>query len=211
VSEIAIFQGSNNANTMRELNDKLEPKCPFCREPWAKERSDKNLEWKKRAEANDPMALFSVGKKFYEEGDYDTAFEYFTKAVESGNVEANRFLSFLYRDGNGVEKDKKKQVYHLEEGAIAGNHAARYDLGFVEFGDFKRTDRAVKHWIIAASNGQNEAMKVLKDGYRQGLVTKDDLLQVLRAYQAAIDATKSPQREEANAALQRIKPRLQQM
>lgn len=61
-----------------------------------------------------------------------------------GDAESHRKLSFMYRDGIGVRRDKKKQVRHLEEAAIGGNHtnhAARYDLGFVEFGGNRRTDR----------------------------------------------------------------------
>lgn len=61
----------------------------------------------------------------------------------------------------------------------------------------------VKHWIIAASGGQKQSLETLKDCYKQGLVKKDDLLHVIRSYQAAIDATKSPQREAAMKSLQR--------
>ena len=110
----------------------------------ANKHSNDDLKRKKRAEANDPIALRQVGKKGYDEGDYITAFEHLSKAAELGDAESHRKLSFMYRDGIGVRRDKKKQVRHLEEAAIGGNHtnhAARYDLGFVEFGGNRRTDR----------------------------------------------------------------------
>ena len=40
-------------------------------------------------------------------------------------------------------------------------------------------------------------MEQLKSCFRGGLVSKEDFAAALRAHQAAVDATKSPQREEA--------------
>jgi hypothetical protein len=40
-------------------------------------------------------------------------------------------------------------------------------------------------------------MKALWKLHARGLVKKDDLTVTLRAHQAAVDATRSPQREEA--------------
>jgi hypothetical protein len=39
------------------------------------------------------------------------------------------------------------------------------------------------------------------DRYKKGVVSKADLAITLRAHQAAVDATKSPQRETAEAAI----------
>jgi hypothetical protein len=40
-------------------------------------------------------------------------------------------------------------------------------------------------------------MEVLREYYAKGKITKEDLDATLRTHQAAIDAMKSPQREEA--------------
>jgi len=40
-------------------------------------------------------------------------------------------------------------------------------------------------------------MEGLKESYPDGLVSKEDFAAALRAYQAALDATKSPQRDKA--------------
>ena len=60
----------------------------------------------------------------------------------------------MYKDGEGVEKDKKEQIYHLEQAAIAGHPGARYNLGCVgeENG---RVERATKHFIIAATSASD--------------------------------------------------------
>ena len=95
----------------------------------------------------------------------------------------------------GVRREKK-ECYHLEEAAIAGHPTARYLLGTIEWmngGEY----RAMKHFIIAANLGCDQSLRSLKRSYEYGLVSKDDFAAALRAHQAAVDATKSPQREEA--------------
>ena len=132
----------------------------------------------------------------YKKGDYDRAISYWEKAVELGDyVEAHSQLGRRYYNGEGVEKDMEKAVYHLEIAAIGGHHIARCFLGFIER-DNGNVERAVKHFIIAAKLGYDQAMKILWLHYRLGNITKEDLEATLRAHQAAVDATKSPQRKE---------------
>uniref|UniRef100_A0A7S1CRA6 Sel1 repeat family protein n=1 Tax=Skeletonema marinoi TaxID=267567 RepID=A0A7S1CRA6_9STRA len=88
----------------------------------------------------------------------------------------------------------------LEEAAIAGHPQARYNLAGYEWRN-ERFDRAVKHWIIAANLGYDDSIQRLKESYKDGLVSKEDFAGALRAHQAAIDATKSPQREAAEKYL----------
>ena len=38
----------------------------------------------------------------------------------------------MYRKRQGVEKDKKRELYHLEEAAIGGDPGARHDLAIHE-------------------------------------------------------------------------------
>ena len=59
--------------------------------------------------------------------------------------------------------------------------------------------RAIKHLTIAASNGYDPSLKHLKQGYVEGLISKEDFAAALKAHQAAMDAKKSPQREAAEA------------
>ena len=57
----------------------------------------------------------------------------------------------------------------------------------------------MKHLIIAANLGCDEALKKVKEGFVAGLVSKEDYAVALRGHQAAVDATKSQQREAAYA------------
>ena len=152
----------------------------------------------KRIEANDPAAMWQEGLKQLEKGDYRSAFEYWTKAAELGYVWAHYHLALIYHDGEGTEKDVGKEIHHLEEAAIGGHAGARYDLGCQEC-ENGQNERAVKHFIIAATQGEDKAIKALMVAFKQGCVSKDDLAVALRAHKAAVDATKSPQRKEAEA------------
>ena len=106
----------------------------------------------------------------------------------------------MYHLGEGVEKDERKKVYHLEEAAIGGHPKARHNLGYLEWKN-GMLERAVKHWIIAAKLGYDDSLNALKSCYKDGLISKEDFAAALRGHQAAVDATKSPQREAAEAAL----------
>jgi hypothetical protein len=173
--------------------------CPFCREiPLGDDEGLRRM-MKRIEDANDSTAMTQVGTERYNEGDYDGAFEYWTKAAEFGHLKAHHNLGVAYDRGEGVEKDKEKEVYHYEIAAIGGHPGSRFNLGNNEErnGNMKR---AVKHFIIAANLGHIKSMRALWRHYSHGNITKVDLEVTLRTHQAAIDAMKSPQREEAAAA-----------
>ena len=198
-----ICCGCLYAHMKREVEEELENKCPFCRSPQSYGLAESQT--LKRVEANDPVALCDMGKEHAKEGDFQSALEYFTKAVKFGDkAEAHFLLSQMYHYGDGVEKDKKKELYHLEEAAIGGYPEARHNLGAFE-GRNKKYERATKHWIIAASMGYDESLEYLKKNYATGFVTKEEFASALRAHQAAVDATKSPQREEARMFMHSLK------
>ena len=88
----------------------------------------------------------------------------------------------------------------MTKAAIGGHPRARYILGCLEEGN-GIVDRAVKHYTIAANLGHDDSLAVLKELYKTGFVSKEEFAAALRGHKAAIDATKSPQREEAEKAL----------
>jgi len=191
-----ICGGCYYANKIREIQGRIEHKCPFCRKPTVATDEECDKQNMRRVEANDPVALRREGVVQYHKGDYIKEFEYYTKATELGDVEAHYKLACMYNYEHGVEKDMGKKICHLEEAIIGGHPAARYNLGVFEF-QTGNSERAVKHWIIAASQGDDQSIKLLLKKFRRGIVSKDDLAAALRAHKAAVDATKSPQREAA--------------
>jgi tetratricopeptide (TPR) repeat protein len=171
-------------------------RCPFCREP-AVNIEENTKRMMKRIETNDPAAMREMGTRLYHEGDYDKAIEYWTNAAALGDPEAHYQLSTMHAAGKGVEKDEEKQVYHLEKAAMGGDPDARHNLACYE-GRNGNAGRAVKHFIIAAKIGHENAMKKLWELYSYGSITKENLEATLRAHKAAIDEMKSPEREAAN-------------
>jgi len=201
-----ICDGCDYANILRQLRENLQATCPFCRHRVPTTHKELEANAMKRIAANDPVAMAQLGFTRENEGDYDSAFGLWTKAAELGDAIAHWSLSVAYAKGEVVEADATKEIYHLEEAAIAGHPQSRHNLGYYEMRS-ERYDRGVKHWIIAANLGYDEAMQMLKECYKAGVVhgqevvSKEEFAAALRAHQAAVDATKSPQREEAAAAL----------
>mmetsp|Transcript_25391 Transcript_25391/g.37425 ORF Transcript_25391/g.37425 Transcript_25391/m.37425 type:complete len:307 (-) Transcript_25391:861-1781(-) len=191
-----ICDGCSHSHYLHQRQQRLDRTCPFCRHTVPKSKEEANKNNLKRIEANDPVALRKIGMERYHEGNYENAFEYLAKAAELGDIQAQYYLGRMYQKGEGVDKDEKKEVYFLEKAAIAGHPDARYNLACYEVRN-ERFDRAVKHWIIAANLGYDKSMMSLMSAYSLGSVSKEDFESALRAHQAAVDATKSPQREVA--------------
>eukprot|EP00984_Skeletonema_dohrnii_P007293 scaffold2644_cov89-Skeletonema_dohrnii-CCMP3373.AAC.1 len=191
-----LCKGCHFANRIRECKQKLNASCPLCRQLYAKSKEESERRQQERCEVNDPFALREVSRAHFRDGDNERAFEYAEKAAKLGDAEAQSLLSLLYMEGQGVEKDEKMELFYLEEAAIGGHPDARHMLGIHE-GMNCRYDRAVKHWIIAAKLGNDESIERLKEMYQRGGVIKKDFASALRGHQAAVDATKSPQRELA--------------
>ena len=156
----------------------------------------------KRVKANDPAAMTEMGTKHHEKGDYDVAIKYFTKAAELGDLVAHYYLGLVYEgEGReGVERNEKKMMHHYEKAAVGGHIEARFNLGRYELYENGSIERAVKHFIIAANLGCDLSMKALWVAFKTGDITKEDLEAAIRAHKAAVDATKSQQREAAEAA-----------
>ena len=193
----SICKGCAVANWMGQFEMRREIfLCPFCREPAPETEEERDKRRMKRIEANDPVAMRQEGMEQHCKGEYGGAFEYFTKASELGDLEAHFKLALAYQLGRGVEEDNGKSTYHMEEAAIGGHPHARYGLGLLEVKN-GNIARAVKHWIIAATQGEHESIKTLMDTFKRGFVEKDELASALRAHKAAVDATKSPEREAA--------------
>jgi hypothetical protein len=193
-----ICIGCSYTNMISNLHDLVKARsCAFCREPASTGGEEIRKRLMKRIKANDPVAMYQMGKERYDEGDYDTSFEYFIKAAELGDIGAHFKLGFMYDTGAGVRvRDMGETFYHYEKAAIGGHPYARYNLAGIEE-KHGNTVRSAKHLIIAANLGMEAAMKELWSYYSDGSITKEDLDATLRSHQAAVDAMKSEQRDAA--------------
>jgi TPR repeat protein len=160
-----------------------------------------------RIKKNCPVAMREEGKMHYLKEEHETAVKYYTKAAELGDVEAHYNSAVMYHEGHGVEKDMKKYKYYMEEAAIGGQPDARHNLGREERHN-GRFERARKHFIIAANLGYEKSLECLKDLYADGYASKEDYANALRGYQAALEAAKSPEREQAEVYYEAFKVQL---
>ena len=199
-----ICKGCCHVNQEQEKRAGLGSRCVFCRRPsYLKSQAEGHKRNMERVKKNDPVALSHMGQECENKGDHDGALEYFAKAAELGNADAHYHLSMMYWNGRSVEKDKQKYLYHSEQAAIGGHPVSRHNLGCYEM-SVGSTERAAKHWIIAANLGYHVSLDNLRYLYAEGHASKEDYYDALRAYQAALDAMKSAQREEAEAHYEAI-------
>ena len=196
-----ICKGCQFANmTCRGLEEEhlmMGTTCPFCRDPMRNEEEVK-VQKMKRVAANDPVAIREMGLRHFDEENYDAAFEFFERSAQLGDAEAHYKLGHHYNWGEGVEKDENKAWYHVAEAAIRGHSDARFVLALIEARD-GRIERAVKHLIIAVNFGHDDAIRALRECYKDGDISKEDFAAALRAHHAAVNAMKSPDREIAKA------------
>ena len=200
-----ICNGCYIANLMREMEmGQAWSKCPFCREPAVNTDEEESKRTMKRIEIEDPVAMSHEGGKQYDRGDYNKAFDYLTMAVTLTNdAEAHYHLSIMYNEGLGVEKDEGEFICHAEEAAIGGHPVARHNLGAHEWNN-DNTERALKHWIIAATQGFDLSMKELLKIFKQGYLEKDVLAATLRAHKAAVDTTRNSQRDTGEKMVRKV-------
>eukprot|EP00956_Cyclotella_meneghiniana_P039004 scaffold163915_cov23-Cyclotella_meneghiniana.AAC.2 len=128
--------------------------------------------------------------------DQSKAFELLQRACELGSASGHFNLALSYDDGVGVKQDKKRAIHHYQIAAIMGHVGARNNLACTEV-ENGNIQRATKHFMIAAKCGYEDSLNNIKQGFRDGLVTKEDFEKTLRGHQAACNETKSEQRDRA--------------
>jgi len=199
-----ICSGCIHAPLYDNQGNKVEnEKCPFCRAPHPTGKEImKRLN--KRVDANDAHAMCNMGV-YYRDGiyghqqDHAKALELWHRAAELGFAGAYSNIGIAYDKGEGVEVDKKKANHYYELAAIGGSVSARDNLGSYELEVDNNMDRALKHYLIAARNGEGESLERIKLMYTHGHATKDVYMKALQAYQVYLGEIKSEQRDNAAA------------
>jgi len=175
--------------------------CAFCRTP-PPTSNEHEIERVKKLMDKDNAGAINHFAGYYVRGlrgipqDYQKASELFLKAGKLGCAVGYYHLGYAYHFGYGVEVDTKKAQHYWTLAALTGYVHARHSLGNIEF-KAGNMDRAMKHWLIAARAGQDYSLDCVKAGYKNGLITKDEYADILRAYQARRNEMKSDEREAA--------------
>ena len=179
-----------------EVNDL----CPFCRAPTATSDAEEIERMKKLMDANNAEAFNQLAGD-YECGnrgmpqDWSKANELWLKAGELGCANGYNNLGHSYYNGRGVDMDIKKAKYYWELGAMDGDVFARHNIGCIE-GNAGNDNRAYKHLMLSTKAGYKYSLDVVKEGFMDGMVTKDEYASTLRAYQKRVDEMKSDDRDK---------------
>jgi len=106
------------------------------------------------------------------------------KAAELNHPEAHYKLGQIYGK-DGPLHDEMKSFHHFEEAAILGDLEARFELAFFESARLK-TDRAVKHLMIASKAGHLKSLLGLKTYLDKGELTNEQYEESKSGYGAAL-------------------------
>lgn len=175
-----------------------EIKCAFCRQLTPKNGLKAN---KKLMKKNNPLACIQMST-LYRSGDgvmqSDTrALEMCIRAAELGLPNAYADVGYHYRRGIVVEQDASKSLAFYELAAKRGSITGHQVLA--EFYGINNKDICIKHLKVAASAGDQESMDHLMQLYKAKELSKEELAETLRAYQASINTMKSKDRDDARA------------
>ena len=77
---------------------------------------------------------------------------------------------------------------------MAGNEWAQYNIGIIEYNS-GNTERAVKHWTIAASAGCCHSMHELITFFEIGFVSRESIDSTLKAYNNSCAEMRSEARD----------------
>ena len=175
--------------------------CPFCRTPQATSDREAVDRMKKRVESGDASAMNRLGC-YYHKGmmglpqNYKKGMKLLLRAGELEHTTAYYNLGMVYCNGQGVARDEKKAKYYYELAAMRGDANARRSLGIIEVRK-GNMERAVKHWMISTTTGDDASLKKIREAFLRGHASKDFFEKALRAHKAGKDEMKSHQREAA--------------
>jgi len=199
----SICEGCVVAAHRSMIKGELNGLCPFCRLrlPKSNDVNRKKLkQCKQRMELDDASAFYTLGRAYLHASwglpfDDEEAMKWLKKAADLGHPDAHFLIANAYYEGqHGVDIDINKAIHHWKLAAIGGHETARLNLGSMDYND-DNIDRAMKHYMISAKSGYDQALKRVGQGYKDGHVTKDEYASTLRAYQMSVNEMKSVERD----------------
>jgi hypothetical protein len=118
----------------------------------------------------------------------------FCKAQISNITDDERVGEVMKRVAANDARAMKKAKFHYEAAAMAGDEVARNNLGCAE-AQSGNMERAIKHWTIAASAGDHNAMHQLTILFQHGALSRDQIDSFLIAYNDSCAEMRSEARD----------------
>lgn len=130
------------------------------------------------AEIEEADEAVIAGDIYYGAQNYDKAFEFFKKAADLGNADAQWKLGICYLFGEGILKDEEKGVEWIKKAAEKGHCYAQVDLGVCYFngtGVIKNYSEAFNWLKKPAEQGICKAQAFLGMCYSTGAGVTHDI------------------------------------
>ena len=135
-------------------------------------------------------AIYNSSSRPYSLNRDDLAFQWYTKAVESGNVWDKSILAEFYLEGRGVEPDYEKAFLYALTNANQYNKISSYVLGQCYLNGYgtPRNDLDAAVWFRrAAEMGYSKAQTQLGYCYENGLGVVPNMVEACNWYRKAAD------------------------
>jgi len=97
--------------------------------------------------------LFNQGMEYFNEGKNSKALEIFSNLANSGHVEAQNHLAFMYEEGKGVDVDYLMAEKYYLKSAEGGNSAAQFNLSLMYLNGLgvEKDIKKAHKWLEAAA------------------------------------------------------------
>lgn len=149
------------------------------------------------------QSLKELGDKYEAEKNYTKSIEYYKKAAELGNAEAQFKLGDYYLVGVVVEQNDEEAVKWCRKAAEQGYAPAEYALGYVYDEGVsveQNYEEAAKWYEKAAEKGNADAQFALGNFYFSGLGVKQNKEEAKKWFQKAVEKfKKGAEQGDANA------------
>ncbi len=130
--------------------------------------------------------LMIKGDEYIEKKDFLLAVEYYRKAAEQGNAEAQNKLGICYNIGLGVAKDSNEAIKWYRKAAEQGNAVAQNNMGNY-YNERQNYTEAARWYRKAAEQGQIAAQSSLAELYYNGRGVAKDYAEAVKWFRKAAE------------------------
>ena len=170
LSDLFLFDYANKQQVDATSTEALDRLCTDLQK-WLGCSTQSTTKQSNQAESLTTSYMVKLGKDYYfgengKQKDYVKAVEWYRKAAERGNANAQCYLGYCFKDGVGVDKNYTEAVKWFRKAAEQGNDVAQVNLGVCyESGQgvVKDLAEAVKWYRKAAEQGDADAKARLEE------------------------------------------------
>ena len=179
--------------------------CPFCRED-GRESTPAKEEYElkrimKQAETGEHDDMGRIGEYYFDgqmglKQDKAEGLKWYHRAVEAGSGRAAFSVGMCYYEGDGVDKDDDKALEYLQKAAELDFIPAFYVIGSFNM-NIGEVEKGMLNYRKAAMCGYCDdwLFDLLREGFKDGYITKDEYAYTLRENQKACNEMKSDGRD----------------